>query len=109
MLSLASNNPFSGPLRVFSILQQARCGEWGWVSIPAGGPKHYCARMAAPYTKGEWTLNFLIGGCIVDAGFLMGEETQGHGTVEGAEEVAPHFNHPFMFLGPKGPVGSFLL
>ena len=45
----------------------------------------------------------------MDAGFLMGEETQGHGTVEGAEEVAPHFSHPFMFLGPKGPVGGFLL
>lgn len=45
----------------------------------------------------------------MDTGFLMGEETQGHGTVEGAEEVAPHFYHPFMFLGPKGPVGSFLL
>lgn len=57
--------------------------------------------MAAHYTKGEWTLNFLIGGCLVDTGFLMGEETQGHGTVEGAEEVAPHFYHPFMFLGPK--------
>lgn len=37
----------------------------------------------------------------MDTGFLMGEETQGHGTVEGAEEVAPHFYHPFMFLGPK--------
>lgn len=39
----------------------------------------------------------------------MGEETQGHGTMDGTEEAACHLSHPPMFLSPKGPVGRFCL
>lgn len=74
------------------------------MSIPRGGPKHDCTRMAGPYATGKLAFYSLVA-----AGLLKGEETQRRGTAEGAKEAAPHFCQLLMYLGPKGPACRFCL